>query len=187
MPPAKKASARGSTQKYIRNVRYVPVGVRLGTGRRINLQPRGQRGDCAPVSKEEMSDEIFLGNVGLLFEVIPVGEAQDVIGKQTTNQQQVHPALHQLRNAKGEGYTRGVVVEENFDDQGKTVAAISDRGMIERFKAPGTVDQPLPDIPADVPPEEVADWVARQKNIEGPEAGLAGLKVVKEPTTTKEN
>lgn len=164
-------------QKYIRNVRYMPVGVRLGTGRRINLQPRGQRGDCAPVSKDEMSDEIFLGNVGLLFEVIPAAEAADVISKQTTNQQAAHPALSQLTNAKGEQYERGVVVEENYDDQGKKVALVSDRGMIQRFKAPGTTDQPMPDVPADVPPEEVADWVARQKNIEGPEAGLAGLKV----------
>ena len=165
------------SQKYIRNTRYVPVGLRLGTGRRINLQPRGNRGDCAPISKEEMADEIFLGNLGLVFEVIPAAEATDVISKQTTNQQTAHPALSQLRNAKGEEYKRGVVVEENFEDQGKTVAAISDRGMIQRFKAPGTVDQPLPDIPADVPPAEVADWVARNKNIEGPEAGLAGLRV----------
>lgn len=166
------------TQKYIRNVRYVPVGVRLGTGRRINLQPRGMRGDCAPVSKDEMSDEIFLGNVGLLFEVIPQAEATDVIQKQTTNQVSVHPALNQLRNAKGEEYERGVVVEENFDDQGKKVATvIDDRGTIERFKAPGTVDQPMPEVPVDVPPEEVADWVARNTKLEGPEAGLAGLKV----------
>lgn len=164
-------------QKYVRNTRYVPVGIRLGTGRRINLQPRGQRGDCAPVSKDEMSDEIFLGNVGLVFEVIPAAEAADVIMKQTTNQQTAHPALSQLRNAKGEGYERGVVVEENFDDQGKTVAAISDRGMIQRFKAPGTTDQPLPEIPDGVPPEEVSDWVARNTKVEGPEAGLAGLKV----------
>jgi len=165
------------TPKYIRNVRYVPVGVRLGTGRRINLQPRGMRGDCAPVSKEEMSDEIFLGNVGLVFEVIPAAEAADVISKQTTNQQTAHPALSQLRNSHGDAYEKGVVIEENFDDQGKKVAVVSDRGMIQRFKAPGTTDQPLPNVPDSVPPEEVADWVARQKNVEGPEAGLAGLKV----------
>lgn len=164
-------------QKYVRNTRYVPVGIRLGTGRRINLQPRGQRGDCAPVSKDEMSDEIFLGNVGLVFEVIPAAEAADVISKQTTNQQTAHPALAQLRNSHGDEYERGVVVEENFEDQGKTVAAISDRGMIQRFKAPGTTDQPLPEIPDGVPPEEVSDWVARNTKVEGPEAGLAGLKV----------
>lgn len=165
------------TQKYIRSIRYVPVGVRLGTGRRINLQPRGMRGDCAPVSKDEMQDEIFLGNVGLLFEVIPAAEAADVISKQTTNQQSAHPALSQLRNSKGDEYERGVVIEENFEDQGKKVALVSDRGMIQRFKAPGTTDQPLPEVPSDVPPEEVADWVARNTKVEGPEAGLAGLRV----------
>jgi hypothetical protein len=134
-----------------------------------------------------MNDEIFLGNLGILFEVITESEAKDVISKQTTNQQTLHPALNQLRNAKGEEYQRGVVVEENFDDQGKVVAAVTDRGSISRFKAPGTVDQPLPDVPQDVRPEEVADWVARQSNVEGPEAGIAGLKVTKEqPQTTKE-
>ncbi|WP_301930982.1 hypothetical protein [Ferruginibacter sp.] len=126
-----------------------------------------------------MSDEIFLGNVGLLFEVIPAAEAEDVIGKQTTNQQVVHPALALIRNAKGEEYERGVVVEEEGPDTRAPVAAISDRGEITRFRAPGTVDQPLPEIPSDIPPEQVADWVARNKTVDGPEAGLAGLKVVK--------
>lgn len=183
MPPAKKTTRRVSTQKYIRNTRYVPVSLRLGTGRKINLQPRGNRGDCAPVNKEETNDEIFLGNLGVLFEVISEAEAKEVIGKQTTNQQQIHPALQQLRNAKGEEYERGVVVEENFDDQSKRVAAINDRGMITRFKAPGTTDMPLPEIPDNIPPEEVSDWLARQ-NTEGPEAGLGGLRVTKDDPQT---
>jgi hypothetical protein len=138
------------------------------------------RGDCAPVSKDEMEDEKFLGNVGVLLEVIPTAEAKEVIGKQTTNQQTAHPAMDLIRNAKGEVYERGVVIEEDYrDGQGPTVATVSERGEIERFKAPGTVDQPLPEIPTDVPPEEVADWVARHANVEGPEAGLAGLRVTK--------
>lgn len=170
--------------KFIRNIRYVPVSVRLGTGRRIDLKPRGMRGDCAPVNKDEMQDEIYMANEGLLFENITSADAEGVISKQTTNQQKAHPALAQLRNSLGEGYSRGVVVEENYDDQGKVMAAVSDRGVIERFKAPGTVDQPLPDIPDDVPPEEASDWVARNSKIEGPEAGLAGLKIVKDNPTT---
>lgn len=186
MPPAKKRTG----QQFIRNVRHVPVSIRLGTGRRIELKPRGQRGDTAPVSKDEMVDEIFMGNENLLFEVISSQDAQKVITKQTTNQQNVHPALNQMRNARGEEYKRAVVVEEYTQEARPTVAAVNDRGEITRFKAPGSVDNPLPEIPSDVPAEEVADWLARQKTIEGPEAGLPpGIKVVKgnTETTPKEN
>ncbi len=164
--------------KYIRNVRAVPIGMRLGSGRRIDLQPRGMRGDCVPVNEEEMSDEIFLANLDLLFEVITQSEAKDVISKQTTNQQTVHPALSAMRNELGEEYTKGVVVEQSDEDQ-PVVAAVNERGMITRFRAPGTVDKPLPAIPDDIPPEQVSDWVARQRTTEGPEAGLAGMKVTK--------
>lgn len=181
MAPRKKAA----DQQYIRNIRYVPVAVRLGSGRRIDLKPRGMRGDTAPVSEDEMNDEIFLGNLDLLFEVIGDKDAKDVIKKQVTNQQRVHPALNQLRNSHGNEYEKGVVIEDNINEEGPTVAAVNDRGMITRFKAPGTTDQPLPTIPSDVPPEEVADWIARNAKIEeGPEAGLGGLRVTRTETQT---
>lgn len=172
---------RKEVSKYIRNIRHVPVGIRLGTGRRIELKPRGERGDCAPVQPDEMQDEIFLGNVDLLFEVISTADAKSVISKQTTNQQSVHPALAAMRSPLGEPYTKGVVVEESNEDQGKVVAAVTERGMITRMKAHGSIDNPIVEIPSDVPPEQVSDWVARQKHIEGPEAGLAGQKIVKAP------
>lgn len=189
MPPAKKPAAKRNTQKYIRNVRYVQVSVRLGSGRRIALQPRGVRGDCAPVNKDEMNDEIFLGNVGILYEVIPAAEAQEVINKQTTNQIAQHPALQQLRNAKGENYSGGVVVEEELERQATNAGTVDERGMITRYSPIGSVEHPLPEVPQSVPPEEASDWIARQKHIEGPAAGLAGQKVtIESPTTTsKEN
>lgn len=182
MPPKKKTTPTRTrrTQKYIRNIRYVPVSVRISSERRIELAPRGQRGDTAPVSKDEMESQAFLDNLELVFEVVTESEAQDTIGKQTKNQQRIHPALSQMRNALGEAYERGVVVEENFTEQGKTVAGINDRGMITRAKVPGSEGNPLPDIPSDVPPEEVTDWLARQKNLEGPQAGIGDLKVTKE-------
>lgn len=187
MPAKRKTTG----QQFIRNVRHVQVSLRLGTGRRIELKPRGQRGDTVPVNKDEMVDEIFLGNVGILFEVIPQAEATKIIEKQTTNQQSLHPALAQMRNALGEEYKRAVVVEEHTTESRPVVAAVNDRGEITRFRAPGSVDNPLPEIPADVPAEEAQDWLARQKTVEGPEAGLApGIKVVKgtpETTTPKEN
>lgn len=169
---------RKDSQKFIRNIRHVQVAIRLDTGRRIELRPRGERGDTVPVNTEEMQDEKFIGNQNLLFELLTGAEGKKVIEKQTANQQSVHPALSQLRNERGEEYTRGVVVEENFQDQGKAVAVVDERGQIQRFKAPGTVDY-VPQVPADVPENERADWLARQKNVEGPEAGLGDLKVTK--------
>jgi hypothetical protein len=171
--PAKK-------QKYIRNTRHVQVSIRLDTGRRIQLQPRGQRGDTVPVNDEEMQDEKFVGNQDLLFELITESEGKNVIAKQTKNQQAVHPALAQIRTPTGEVYSSGVVIEENFTDQGKVVGVVDERGQIQRFRAPGVADQSLPEVPSDVPPKEHADWLARQKTLEGPEAGLGNIKVTKE-------
>lgn len=172
--PAKKKPE----QKFIRNVRHVQVGVRLGTGRRIDLRPRGERGDTVPVSEEEQQDEIFLGNIDLLFELLGSEEAKKNIAKQATNQQSVHPALAQMRNALGEEYT-GVVMVEESNEERPVIAAVDSRGMITRFKAPGTVDKPMPEVPSNIPPEQVSDWIARNSNLEGPEAGLAGRKLVK--------
>lgn len=174
MPPRKKPE-----QKFIRNIRAVPIGVRLGTGRRIDLRPRGERGDTAPLKPEEEYDEIFLGNVGLLFEVISADEGKTVIAKQTTNQQSVHPALASMRNEYGQEYTKGVVMVEESAEERPVIASVDERGMITRFKAPGTTDKPLPAVPSHVPPEEQADWIARNAKTEGPEAGLAGRQVIK--------
>lgn len=178
--PAKKTET-----KYIRNVRHVPISVRLDTGRRIELRPRGQRGDCAPVNKEEMEDHKFVNNMDILFEVIPAGEAKEVISKQTINQQAIHPALQQMRNAKGEEFTKGVVLEESSSDtaKGTGVASVDERGMITRFAGRGSVDNPISEVPGHVNPEEASDWLARQKvdDNKRPEENL-GLKVTKGDT-----
>lgn len=173
--PAKKKEA----QQFIRNIRQVPVGMRLGTGRRIDLRPRGQRGDTVPLKPEEELDEIFIANIGLLFEVISAEESKKIIAKQVTNQQSVHPALATIRNEYGKEYTNGVVMVEETSEERPTIATVDERGMITRFKAPGTTDKPLPEIPSYVPPEEAADWIARNAKAEGPESGLAGRKVIR--------
>lgn len=183
MPQAKRT--RGpNKRKFVRNIRYIPVSVRLEGGRRIELSPRGTRGDSAPVSKEEIDDRLFDANLDLLFELVDEDQVKETRAKQTTNQR-VHPALDQIRNPLGEKYEKGVVVQENFADQGVAVGKIDERGEIQRFKAPGSVDNPIPEIPAEVPPEEASDWLARNKNLEGPEAGLGGLKVVSEVQSDK--
>jgi hypothetical protein len=155
MPPRKKPE-----QQYIRNVRFVPVSVRLNAGRKFDLRPRGQRGDTVPVSADEMNDEIFLGNLDVLFEVIPASEAHEVIRKQTTNQRKMHPALAQMRNEYGQEYKKGVVMGENTPEQSFDVGSVDEQGNITRTTV-----------------QEVPENVQ-----EGPEAGLAGLKVTRSTT-----
>ena len=74
----------------------------------------------------------------------------------------------------------GLAERDAATGEGDVVGVVDERGSIQRFRAPGSVENPLPNIPSDVPAEEVADWVARQKNVEGPEAGLGNIKVTKE-------
>jgi hypothetical protein len=82
-PAAPKKST--STNKYIRNVRGVDVRVTFGTGRKVQLSPRGQRNDMTAISKEELEDSIFLDNLGGLYEVISASEASKIREKQLTN------------------------------------------------------------------------------------------------------
>ena len=74
-----------SSSKYVRNVRGVNVRVTFGTGRKIELAPRGQRNDMTAISKEELDDSIFLNNLGSLYEVISATDAQTIREKQMTN------------------------------------------------------------------------------------------------------
>lgn len=81
--PAPKKST--STTKYVRNIRGVDVRVTFDSGRRIQLNARGQRNDMAAISKEELDDPIFLDNLGMLYEIISSAEATKIREKQMTN------------------------------------------------------------------------------------------------------
>ena len=82
--PAPKKSTSGTT-KYVRNVRGVDIRVTFDSGRKIQLNARGQRNDMAAISKEELDDPIFLDNLGTLYEVITSAEAAKIREKQMTN------------------------------------------------------------------------------------------------------
>jgi hypothetical protein len=81
--PAPRKST--STTKYVRNVRGVDVRVTFDSGRRIQLNARGQRNDMTAISKDELDDPIFLDNLGVLYEVISSTEANKIREKQMTN------------------------------------------------------------------------------------------------------
>jgi hypothetical protein len=99
-PVAKKTAAprkTSSTGKYLRNIRGVEVRVTFHSGRKIELASRGQRGDMAAITKEELDDAIFLGNLGIIYEVISSAEAQKIRDKQFTNVSSMnHPRPEQI-------------------------------------------------------------------------------------------
>lgn len=190
VPPAPKKTAKKkpaakrstSTTRFIRNLHGAGGGVRftLTDDTRIKLEPRGHVGDIAPVSKEQRDDPIYIRNNGSLFEELTVAQAKAIMEKQTINAQAPRPTVYDhLLNERGEKYQRGPVIEKPFEQQGQVVAHIEDgpagrftdghQGMITRANAaapeqvavPGSVQNPGPQVPSNIPPEQVADWVAR--------------------------
>ena len=172
----KKAAPRRTQQKYYRNLRAVPVGLRLEeSDRKINLAARGQRGDIAPVKKGEANDPIYLSNVDMLFEVITKEEADAIIEKQATNIQdarRTHPAWDNIRRPDGEQYDQEEIRREAPEEsQGYTIAQLDEEGnvplerqgqkgiQIKRAALPGSEDNPLPDIPDGVAPEDQANYL----------------------------
>jgi hypothetical protein len=122
---------------YVRNAMNTEYNIRLErqhdkAQRRIMLKPRGTPGDLHPLKDEDLDDPILRQNVGLGYcEIIPAGEAQQVILKQTTNMsQRVHAPLAVLRNENNQPYAQGAVrVETEYNSQGITVATVDPRIM----------------------------------------------------------
>lgn len=191
-------------QKYIRNLMNVPLRFKLERhtpGQRgIQLQARGNRGDLAPVQVEDQNDPIFQDNLALgLFEIVTASEASNVVDKQTTNQQAVHPAMLALRNEKGDAYDHDALKVDQvpFEKQGVVVAKLEDgqiaidrrTGDIKREAQVDNINQP--GVPAYISGAEpglapkneegsfLSDQKARQK---GPQnANELGLNVSLNP------
>lgn len=139
--PAKKPARPRNTPKYVRNLYGSPASLRLGDGTRFELRPRGQRGDLAPLTKDQESDGKLHLNVGVLVEVISEAEAKKIISAQTTNQQAYHPALAVLRDQLGNEYAQDdVPVSENPQTTGETVAYL-ENGEIVTERVPGKGQQ----------------------------------------------
>lgn len=169
----KAAPKPRTTKKFVRNLTRSQVAFRIGgrEGRRVDLNPRGNRADLAPVTKDELQE---LNDVGVLYEVITEAEAKEIIGKQTTNQSMYHPALATLRNEYGDKYERAVVVQEQ---DGVAVASLEEdgRGMkINRYEGIVTQNVRGPEqlaVAGSMLHAEQVDAVARSKAAEGPQAG----------------
>lgn len=193
---------------YVRNQTNCDVGLRLErqsdrSKKRVDLKPRGQRGDLQKLQEGDLDDTTLLDNVYLnVVEIITAAEAKEVVSKQSTNQQQaVHPAMASLRNELGQAYEQDQIkVDAEFNSQGVTVAhlnpqgggagALPDlgkRGIDWTAARQGTQGQPNNVGPGGNPAiisdgfarndtAAQADAIARRKDLEGPAA--AGIRTV---------
>jgi hypothetical protein len=148
----KPARRPRSTQKFVRNLYGTPLGIRLASGERLDLRPRGQRGDLAPLSKEQEKDAKIILNAGVTVEVIGEAEATKVVQGQTTNQQSYHPALQILRDSNDQPYPQQAVeVTEDPQTEGDVVALLKD-GEIVTQHVPGKGQQVVRDAGRSVGP-----------------------------------
>lgn len=211
-PAAKKASTRRKkTTKaaepekenlYIRNIRGVQCRVTLDD-RRFLLEPRGQRGDLARINEDHIADPNFEPNIGMIYEILSEEEAKDILRKQANNQQVGPTTIDYLLNEYGRPYERAPRVEKPFEQQGQVVAQIQDVGQGRysehnkevvrgpgqpplQANVPGSVGNPGPEIPADIPAEQVADWIARNtpkgENSNAGDIMRSNLRVTIDPT-----
>jgi hypothetical protein len=110
---------------YLRNLRNCETRVNITGGRKIELQPRGQRGDMESITAEEFKDQKVKDNIGLIFEPLKEETAQAVIDKQNTNRQEPHAPFAAITNQLGEKYQQAdIPVEKSFEEQGEVVGKI---------------------------------------------------------------
>lgn len=202
VPNPASTGAEGPQTFFIRNLRLVEVGIRLERQsdqktKRIDLKPRGTRGDIKPLQEGDLQDSTLIANVELgVVEIITAAEAQKAIKNQVNNAQTaIHPAMAMLRNPLGEEYADGAVQGvEDYVDESVVVARLTpvggefgeiafnreNRGSFDR--APQEQGRSLggnPHILSDgFAAARAADEVARSKTVEGPAAGLGGIQTV---------
>lgn len=113
---------------YIRNLHNMAGGARFDlamSDMRIDLRPRGERGDMRLVTQEMIDDPVYQFNKGLIFEEVPIDQGQEIIRKQAINQQSGPGTFDLLTNEYGKKYkqTRASVTLP-FEQQGQVVASI---------------------------------------------------------------
>ncbi len=141
-----KADAEGP--KYVRNLLSSPFHLRLQRQnqkdgiRRIELKPRGVRGDMHPLEPGDEHDHVLVNSLGFV-EIIGNGTAQKVAEGQTHNIQKTNTTLAMITNELGEPIKK-LTVETAYDKQGVTVAYIdpnlharNEQGEFGHSKTPG--------------------------------------------------
>lgn len=194
--------------QWIRNLYTSPFSLRLQRQsdvktRRIELKPRGVRGDMFPLEEGDEKDHILIANLGRV-EIIGNGTAQRVLSGQTNNIQKTNTTLAMIVNEVGDPIQK-LTVETEYNQQGVVVGyldpnakpkaplggilrpnQLSDGQLPEQVQHfvptggnPAIVSQgPLTDNAK----AAVADKLARLKGVQGRPEEVLGLTVSVEPT-----
>lgn len=172
---AKKAPAPATSSTsvhYIRNLHSGAGGARFDlTERRIHLEPRGRRGDMYLVTEEMMNDPIYQHNLGILFEEIPIDVGQDIIRKQSINQQNGPSTFDLLTNEYGAKYTQTrASMTAPFEQQGQVVGHVSTGGSGVGSRETGNIQRQV----------QAQDFFTEQQQIQpefNPDIVPAGISV----------
>lgn len=194
--------------KWVRNLYSSPFSLRLQRQsdtktRRIELKPRGVRGDMFPLEEGDEKDHILIANLGRI-EIIGDGTAKRVLSGQTHNIQKTNTTLAMIVNEVGEPIKK-LTVETEYNQQGVVVGYIDPNakpkaplgGILRPDQVPAATDQVLNFVPTGGNPAiisqgpltdnaraAVADKLARIKGLQGRPEDVLGLTVSVEPTRT---
>lgn len=194
--------------KWVRNLYTSPFSLRLQRQsdtktRRIELKPRGVRGDMFPLEDGDEKDHILIANLGRV-EVIGDGTAKRVLAGQTHNIQKTNTTLAMIVNEVGEPIQK-LTVETEYNQQGVVVGYIDPNakpkaplgGILRPDQVPAATDQVAHFVPTGGNPAiisqgpltdnakaAVADKLARIKGVQGRPEEVLGLTVSVEPTRT---
>lgn len=113
--------------KWIRNLYTSPFSLRLQRQsdpkhRRIELKPRGMRGDMFPLEPGDENDHVLRANIGRI-EIIGDSIARRIAEGQTNNIQKTNTTLAMIRNEVGEPIQK-LTVETEYNQQGVVVGYV---------------------------------------------------------------
>jgi hypothetical protein len=88
-----------------------------------SLSRRGERGDIARISIDDINHPAIASNHNMLFEIISEQDAQEALSKQGTNQQMFHPAHAGLVDEYGNKIEKIGAIQPSWEAQSITVAS----------------------------------------------------------------
>lgn len=155
-----EAKTKRRTAKTIRNLTNKMVHLRLQSidaekPYRIELQPRGRRGDTHTVPARLTEDGTFVRGAGRLFEIIPLSEAEKIeYGARTPG---VEPAIL----VRHDEHVIGTV--PNWDGQGKIPPSRTGTVLVDVPGADSALHEALAEGNAALPPGSLGQKVTIER------------------------
>jgi hypothetical protein len=204
---ALQAERDATGPKWVRNGYNAPFSLRLqrqDKKERIDLAPRGQRGDMFPLRPEDESDHILIANLQTgLIQLIGDGEAKRIAENQTVNIQKTNTTLAMIVNETGQPINK-LTVETEYNRQGVVIGYVDPnakpKAPLGGIVRPDQVEQIRQFVPTGGNPAivssgfqtgpqltdtarlAVADKLARLKGVQGRPEEVLSLQVSVDPT-----